>query len=327
MISLNEELSRIELGQVCQFRKLTLIPLMRRQTATPEQDYLLLDDAIGQGLARVTELNGGSVPELRFENRADKPVLLLDGEELIGAKQNRVLNLTMLVPAKETIVIPVSCVEAGRWNTTSDEFLASDHVMYSRVRAARAGAVTASMRATGQRRSDQSAVWGDIALKSESLGVSSPTGAMAAMYERHSISVEEYVRAFAWSTEQAGVAFVIGGHTAGLDLFDRPAVLRQFYPKLVRSYALDALDAPEVQAETPQSQVVTDLLGKVAHAQSFAHPALGLGKDVRFSAEQLAGAALFALDRYIHICAFSTDQKSEQTQFSARMNRPSRRFV
>jgi hypothetical protein len=41
---------------------------------------------------------------------------LLDGEELIGAKQNRALNLTILAPAKQVIVIPVSCVEAGRWH-------------------------------------------------------------------------------------------------------------------------------------------------------------------------------------------------------------------
>jgi hypothetical protein len=59
--------------------------------------------------ARVTELGaGGSVPELRFENLGEKPVLLLDGEELVGAKQNRALNLTILAPAKQVIVIPVS---------------------------------------------------------------------------------------------------------------------------------------------------------------------------------------------------------------------------
>ncbi len=55
------------------------------------------------------------MPELRFVNHCERPVLLLDGEELVGAKQNRILNLTVLVPAHQTIVIPVSCVEAGRW--------------------------------------------------------------------------------------------------------------------------------------------------------------------------------------------------------------------
>jgi hypothetical protein len=39
------------------------------------------------------------VPQLLFINDAMRPVLLLDGEELVGAKQNRVLNLTVLAPA------------------------------------------------------------------------------------------------------------------------------------------------------------------------------------------------------------------------------------
>jgi hypothetical protein len=87
---------------------------------------------------RVTELNaGGSVPELRLENNADLPVLLVDGEELVGAKQNRVLNLTILAPAKRTTVIPVSCVEAGRWAMSPADVKTADYMMYSMGRAER----------------------------------------------------------------------------------------------------------------------------------------------------------------------------------------------
>ena len=53
---------------------------------------------------------------------APSPVLLVDGEELIGAKQNRVLNLSILIPAKQRCVIPICCVEAGRWRAASREF-------------------------------------------------------------------------------------------------------------------------------------------------------------------------------------------------------------
>jgi hypothetical protein len=135
-----------------------------------------LDDAIAQGLARVTELTAaGSVPELRFENDADRPVLLLDGEELIGAKQNRVLNLTVLAPAKQSIVIPVSCVEAGRWHAEAPDFKTAEHVLYSRARAHRTAQVTASMRASGTRRSNQSAIWDDIADKSLRMNAHSST--------------------------------------------------------------------------------------------------------------------------------------------------------
>ena len=60
-------------------------------------------------------MKGGSVPDLLVENRGDVRVLFLEGEELIGAKQNRILNTSVLVAAHTKVKIPVSCVERGRW--------------------------------------------------------------------------------------------------------------------------------------------------------------------------------------------------------------------
>src|ERR1051325_10007211 len=231
MISLKEEFDQLQVSKPDQFRNLTLFPLLRGDSVAGAQ-YVLLEDAVLRGLAKVTELNGGgSVPEPRFENQCEQPVLLLDGEERIGAKQNRVLNLTILAPPKKTIVIPVSCVEAGRWHMKSPEFQPAAHMMYSKARATRAAHVTESMRTTGARRSDQSALWDEIALKASRVEAPSPTGAMSAMYERHALAVEEYVRAFTWREGQAGVAFAIGGQLLGLDLLDQPATMRRIFPK------------------------------------------------------------------------------------------------
>src|SRR5258708_21257009 len=156
MRTLQEEFSQLEIGRSSEFRNLSLFPLMRRSVPVPEMDYLLLEDGIAQGKVRVTELHaGGSVPELRLENTADLPVLLVDGEELVGAKQNRVLNLTILAPAKQPTVITVSCVEAGRWRMESPDLKLKDHVMYSLGRGARMAHVTASIRSNCTRKSDQ----------------------------------------------------------------------------------------------------------------------------------------------------------------------------
>ena len=56
-------------------------------------------------------------PSSRCVNPLDEDVLLYDGEELVGAKQNRILNVTVLVGAGATLPIPVSCVEQGRWSS------------------------------------------------------------------------------------------------------------------------------------------------------------------------------------------------------------------
>jgi hypothetical protein len=59
---------------------------------------------------------GGSVPELKVVNKSDRMLLILDGEGLVGAKQNRIVNTTILIAGNTTTVIPVSCVEQGRWS-------------------------------------------------------------------------------------------------------------------------------------------------------------------------------------------------------------------
>src|SRR5262245_32415074 len=118
MHSITEALANLRLGEPAAFRNLIVFPLFGCNDRAPE--YLTLDEALEQGLARVTEVSeGGSVPELAFENDGARRVLLVDGEELVGARQNRVLNLSILVAPKSKVVIPVSCVEQGRWRYAS----------------------------------------------------------------------------------------------------------------------------------------------------------------------------------------------------------------
>lgn len=325
MRTLQEEFSHIEVGRSSEFRNLTLFALMRRGEPFPEMDYLLLEDGIAQGKVRVTELHaGGSVPELRLENNADLPVLLVAGEELVGAKQNRVLNLTILAPAKQTTVIPVSCVEAGRWRMASADLKTADHVMYSLGRGEQMAQVTASMRSSGTHKSDQGAIWRSIAAKAVRLRTSSPTGAMSDIYERHAKSVEEFARAFAWQENQCGVAFAIGGRILGLEIFDHSEVMRRFFQKLVRSYALDALDAAPEANGAASVESVRALVTQVGAAQSFTEQALGIGKDVRLNGREISGAALWAHERYVHICT-STKNGYETPNFWTRITRPSQR--
>jgi hypothetical protein len=327
MNSLASEFAAITIGTPVSFQNLTLFPLLRHSsTAVP--DYLLLEDGIAQGLARVTEITtDGSVPELRFQNGSDQPVLLLDGEELIGARQNRILNVTVLAPAKQTIVIPVSCVEAGRWNMAAPDFKTAGHVLYSRARASRTAHVTASMRDSGTRRSNQSAIWDDIAAKSSRMEAASPTGAMSAVYEKHAQSVEQYVNASSCDPLQAGVIFFIPGSCIGVDLFDNTTTLRRLFPKLVRSYALDALEAPAPAShEGDPSEVAAKIFEEIIAAPSFTQRAVGMGEEIRIDDSSLSGAALWALSRYVHVCAFVPDRPHGGNESRTRIDHPSRRY-
>lgn len=324
MRTIGQEFAAITVGDPVHFGGLTVFPLFRDGFMPPEPSYTLLEEAVARGAARVTEVGGGgSVPELRFDNLGEKPVLLLDGEELIGAKQNRVVNLTILAPAKQVIVIPVSCVEAGRWHIETEDFRPAEYVMYSRARAAKAAQVSSSMAVGGWRQADQSAVWGEIALKSERLGARSPTQAMKAMYDSRVEDIDAYLSAFVWSERQVGLIFAIGKGDMGLDLMDHPYAMRAILPKLLRSYALDAVEVPDSAAATAGAAV--SFLHRVDKAESLLRPAVGIGEDVRLTGEGISGAALWAESRYVHVCAFTTPETGRRGEFRTRISRPARR--
>jgi hypothetical protein len=330
MESLQERLSGLILNSPKNFQNLSVVSLAPTAPSKADLDYLLLDDGISQGTVRITELNAsGSVPEVRVENLAAVPVLLVDGEELVGAKQNRVVNLTILVPARSTITIPVSCVEASRWHMASPDFQVAGHLMYAQGRAERFCQVSRSMRASGSHSSDQAAVWRNIEAKAHRLGTQSHTQAHSGLFERNAASVEGYVRAFNWQSGQTGAAFLIAGQLVGVDIFDHAEVMRRFFHKLVRSYALDALDSSAaISATSTQASehAVANFLARIGQAQSFSNQATGLGKDIRFSGPGISGGALWALGRHIHVCAFARPgEDCETSSLWTRISRPSHR--
>jgi hypothetical protein len=291
-------------GQAVTFQNLTLLPLVAG--CDRDADYVVLDEALARGWVEVTELSEeGHVPELKVVNRGDTAVLLLDGEELVGAKQNRVLNLTILVPPRHTSTIPVSCVESGRWRRISRQFVSAPRAQFAEGRAAKMQQVTSSLRNVGIRRSDQQAVWSAIAEKSARLGAESDTAAMAAMYERLDRPVEDFVAAFPPVERQVGAVFLVNGRLAGLELFDASSTWRKLWSKLVRSYALDAIDRKH-QGTPVASQDGRRLIDVVMASQSAVYPAIGEGEDVRLTGSDMTGAGLVARDRAIHVSALST---------------------
>lgn len=311
MLTLRDEFATLETGIGTQHRNLTLYPLLRKDPPVePAPDYLLLDEALKQGLARITEVGDtGSVNELHFENSAERPILLVDGEALVGAKQNRVLNLTVLVPAHTAVRIPVSCVEAGRWRRQTREFSSSSNQMfYSRGRAAKAEQVTRYMRSSpGTRLADQSAVWGELRSKMHRMKSPSRTEAMSDVFDSYSKALDDYEKAFRWTERQTGVACLIHGRPLGFDLFDHPVTMRVLFPKLLRSYALDALDTEATPAAAGDSPGAISLLEAAARAEAFKERAVGLGEDVRFTGDQVRGAALWTGQRYVHVCGFARE--------------------
>src|SRR5438874_6804035 len=162
----NSSESPVQLGDPVEHRGIVIAPLFPR--ADPHAEYLTLEQAVQLGF-HVTELDAaGSVPELLAKNPLDSNVLLYDGEELLGAKQNRILNVTVLVPARSETKIPVSCVEEGRWSARSAHFAPSAHTAYPELRRRKAVQLSFAPLEPGVA---QSAVWEEVAAKADRMGV------------------------------------------------------------------------------------------------------------------------------------------------------------
>lgn len=306
---IKDTVSGARLGDPKTFRNMTIFPVFGQGT-TP--DYLTLDEALAHNAAKVTEVSeGGSVPELRFVNEGDMPVFLMDGEELIGAKQNRTLNLSILVPARKTIGIPVSCVERGRWSRLSREFSSAPRAQYAEGRARKMAQVSASMESSGARHSDQGEVWRDIEAKFTRLRISSRTSAMSDIFEQHSARLEEYANSFSPAEGQLGAVFTIEGKVCGFELFDSPDTLKKLWPKLLRSYGLDALDRADSAHQKEEKTIlpgpddVESFLRRVSTGKTKKYPAVGEGDDIRLASPGLTGAALAAHGRVVHLSAFA----------------------
>ena len=92
-------IDHIQIGAEQSYKNLTIFPVLSDYVIP--FDYLTLDEALSKSLIEVVEIDeGGSVPELKVINISEVMVLILDGEELVGAKQNRIVNTTILIPAK-----------------------------------------------------------------------------------------------------------------------------------------------------------------------------------------------------------------------------------
>lgn len=223
----------VEVGEPALYQDLSMFPLAS-PCAIDTPDYLLLDEALtGQTLA-ITELSEqGVVPELALTNNADEAILLLDGEELIGAMRD--------------------------------------------------------------------------------------------IFEDHASQIEKYVRGFRSQASQCGAIFAIAGEVVGMDIFDCPDTFSKVLPKLIRSYALDAVEVKTAETEPPRREDMDKFVEQVMSAKQITAQAIGVGTDIRLDSQEVAGGALAACDRIVHLCTFRVSNGSGRTR-STRIARASRRF-
>jgi hypothetical protein len=305
-LKLKEYLSKIMTGESQQFKNVTVVPLFFAEPA--KADYLTLKDALDKKFISVNEVTaGGSVPELMVDVNADVNVLILDGEELQGCKQNRILNTSVLLWGKSRTTVPVSCTERGRWSRTSETFHDSNNVANYSVRMAKQQSVTHSLDSAKGFRSDQQGVWSGISSLGATAKVSSSTGALRDIYESKKADLNEYLRMCQYRPGQCGMLVFVNGEAVGLDIVSRDAAYRVYHEKLLKSYCIDAMYRAKQDNQEPGSAKAKEFLEKIVDCtESTKYKSVGKGTDYRFKGQGFTGACLEVDDEVIHMAFLST---------------------
>ena len=309
-------LEGIKFGEIQTHRHVAVIPMSSGNGSGPA--YLTMKEAIEWDLLTVTEVSeGGHVPELKVINRADKPVLLIDGEELIGAKQNRVLNTTILLKEKSETVIPVSCTEHGRWSYKSGHFEESAYMMSANLRNIKNVSVSRSLLHSMKFASDQGAVWDGISDQAKSAGVHSATGAMRDIHEARREDLDDWLEHFPFVAEQKGLLVMVNGKVVGLDMVSDINAFRVIYPKLIRSYLMDAiLEKPGKGKAASPLEKAKSFMGKIMTCTEKRYDSVGHGQDYRYEGKKIVGSALIHENTVIHMAFFGITEAEKAGHMS-----------
>jgi hypothetical protein len=198
-------------------------------------------------------------------------------------------------------------VEAGRWAWRSTRFASGKRKLHASARIEKMARVSRSMEESGERaRGDvQSAVWRSVDDKMASLRVSSQTSSLHDVYASSESRLDGLRQAFRPVPGQIGAVFCVAGQPAGCEVYDSAETLAHMLPKLVDSYALDAIEEGRAGTAAPTLEDVKAILARIAEAHVTSYPAVDKGRDLRIQGEALQAAALVDGDRLLHLSAFA----------------------
>jgi hypothetical protein len=284
-------------------------------------EYVAFTQGVAHGVTVKELSDGASVNDLVVVNGSGTAVLLFEGEEVLGAQQNRTFDVSVLVPAGAALRVPVSCVEAGRWDAArhGEAFSPAPQAAYPALRRMKNRAAADALAAGYEPRAAQGAVWSEVAAKATRMRAESPTRAMHDIFERHRDRLAEFEAAIPLHDGQTGALVAIGGAMTVLDHVSRPEVFAALFEPLLHGYALDALEASGTRP--PSTEDAQAFLGRVMTARLTHHDGRGLGRDVRLAEPGLTGAGLVASEELVQLSVFGDTQPRRRTA----IHRPSRR--
>ncbi len=288
----------LEVGEPVYHANLTIIPVYSTQIRDHSR-YATLDEALEKGWLEITEVGSGTVPQVSVTNRSGRQIYIMGGEILTGCRQDRLVGRDVLLrPYATNVVVPVYCVEQGRWTYESEAF------------SSRKNLGTPMLRAEGQKASDaaQSEIWDRVSTMCRRSGAGSGSNRFQETYEsegarREIASYEKKMECIpSLYPDAIGVVIGVGGAITSVDVFANPNLFGELWPKILRSSALAAALSSSC-GSVGQADAV-EFLRKVHGMHFVRKPAIGLGIEHAAVDGEANVSALVYRDAVTHLAAF-----------------------
>jgi hypothetical protein len=315
---------RLEVGEPVTYRNLTVVPVyFRKAKPTEEASCLTLDQALEDGVLEIREKDGGDVPWVVVSNLSDKRIFVMGGEILSGCKQDRIVARDVLIaPYRKRLLLPVYCVEAGRWHHVSGKFKSEKNL----------GTYTMRGAAQSPSGNNQSKIWNKVAESNRRMGVSSDTEAYQDAFRTAEVArlVSDVEQKFKdlplLNNDTVGVVIGLGDQIIGVDIFSSPDLFRELWPKIIRScvFAMVGFE----QKTTLSRNKVEQFLNALQWMPYGQQRGVDLGFEYSGDLNELAVSSLAYRDTVLHLGAVPHDAASERSlsELSVEQSLPSLLF-
>jgi len=247
-------------------------------------------EALPTGRASFQELAPPEVDRVVFDNGGEAPVFMLDGEEITGALQNRIITASLICAPRSREEIDVVCVEENRWDEIGD--FQTGEYSYPGIRS-----ILAQSR---NREIDvQQAIWREVDRKITVTKTRSQTSSMHDIFVNLRDEVDRYLEGFeSLNHGTVGFVAVCGDRILGADLFGNAALYRKLERKLIRGYALDAIEFRTPAKKNPAASDFLTALTKILK------PGTTRNLNISLKGRGISGQALFRGGDLVHVSAF-----------------------
>ncbi|MEO0094849.1 MAG: DUF6569 family protein [candidate division WOR-3 bacterium] len=251
-----------------------------------------IDNLITTGKASFYELATPDVNKIVFDNKGDSPVLMIDGEEITGSMQNRIIAQSFIAEPHSRSQIPVICAEEKRWEEIGG--FRTGYCSYPRIRSILASS-------DSKKTDTQHQVWKEIDRKLTITRTKSKTSSMHEIFDNLNDEIERYVEGFeGLNHNTVGFLGVAGNTILGCDIFASSEIYHKFEKKLLRSYALDAIEYQQIRGNCPDVKNFFDKLIKTITENELKQKP----GNRRIKGRKLVGQMVFYKNAPVHISAF-----------------------